>query len=96
MLHVDANEALAFAKKATEAGLLFFTVHALERMQERLATHKDVHAAIASSDVAVPSEDGPNRWVLCGGYDIDGCGLRVVVAIDDGVVTVAIVTIYPP
>lgn len=71
-------------------------MHALERMQERLATHADVHAAIASSDVAVPSDDGPNRWVLCGGCDIDDCGLRVVVAIDDGIVAVAIVTIYPP
>lgn len=93
---MDADEALAFAKQAAEGSRLFFTVHALERMQERLATSEDVHAAIASSDVAVPSEDGPNRWILCGGYDIDDCGLRVVVAIDDGVVTVTIVTIYPP
>jgi hypothetical protein len=65
-------------------------------MQERLATHADVHNAVTTSDVAVQSEDGPNRWVLVGGCDLDECGLKVVVAIDeDGVVTVTVVTVYP-
>ena len=96
MLHVDAPEALDIARTAASRGALYFSGHALERMQERLVTHADVQAAIGSSDVAVPSDDGPNRWVLCGGIDLDDCGLRVVVAIDDGAVLVTIVTVYPP
>lgn len=96
MLHVDAPEALDIARLAASRGALYFSGHALERMQERLVTHADVQAAIGTSDVAVPSDDGPNRWILCGGIDLDECGLRVVVAIDDGVVLVTIVTVYPP
>jgi len=57
----------------------------------------DVLQAVRTADVAVPSDDGPNRWLLCGGGDIDDCELRVVVAIDDGgVVTVTVVTVFSP
>lgn len=93
---VDAAEALERAQRAADRWLLYFTVHATERMQERLATHADVRHAVMTADLAVVSDDGPNRWVLCGGYDLDDCGLRVVVAIDGDTVTVAIVTVYPP
>jgi hypothetical protein len=93
---VDAAEALDRAQRAAQQWLLYFTLHATKRMQERLATHADVRHAVITADLAVVSDDGPNRWVLCGGHDLDDCGLRVVVAIDDGTVTVAIVTVYPP
>jgi hypothetical protein len=66
-------------------------------MQERLANEADVRHAVITSDVAAVSDDGPNRWLLCGGVDLDDCGLRVVVAIDDdGGVTVTVVTVFPP
>jgi hypothetical protein len=93
---VTADEALSIARAAAEADRLRFSRHALERMQERTATHADVRQAVRTCDVAVPSEDGPNRWKLCGGGDLDDCELRVVVAIDDeGEVIVTVVTVHP-
>jgi hypothetical protein len=94
---VTADDALAIAQTAAKTNTLRFTRHATERMQERLATHADVREAVRTADVAVPSENGPNRWMLCGGGDLDGCELRAVVAIDDNeVVTVTVVTVFPP
>jgi hypothetical protein len=94
---VTPAEALNIAQAAAHANRLRFTRHATERMQERSATHADVLQAVRTADVAVPSDDGPNRWLLCGGGDIDDCELRVVVAIDDdGVVTVTVVTVFRP
>jgi hypothetical protein len=93
---VTADEALEIAHAAAQANRLRFTRHATERMHERTATHADVREAVRTADVAAPSDDGPNRWLLCGGGDLDGCELRIVVAIDDdGAVTVTVVTVYP-
>lgn len=52
-------------------------------MQQRTATHADVRQAIRTADFAVPSDDGPNRWLLCGGADLLDCELRAVVAISE-------------
>ena len=94
---MTAEDALRIARDAAAADRLRFTGHATERMQERLATKDDVRQALQTADVAVPSEDGPNRWLLCGGSDIDGCELRAVVAIHEGgSVTVTVVTVFPP
>ena len=66
-------------------------------MQERLATQADVRQAVQTADVAAPSDDGPNRWIIAGGCDLSDCELRAVVAIDDeGAVTVTVVTVFPP
>ena len=65
-------------------------------MQERIATRADVREAVRTADVAVRSDDGPNRWMLCGGADLDDCELRVVISVDEGgEVTVIVVTVYP-
>jgi len=95
MVQVTAAEALRTARAAADANRLRFTRHATERMQERTATHADVREAVRTADTAVPSDDGPNRWLLCGGGDLDECELRVVVAIDEGEVTVTVVTVFP-
>jgi len=95
---VTADEALRIARAAAEANRLKYSpIHAPQRMQERLATQADVRQAVLTSDVAFPSGDGPNRWQLCGGGDLDDCELRVVVAIDDNdEVTVTVITVFPP
>jgi hypothetical protein len=94
---VTADEALGYAKAAAERDELYFRVHASERMQQRIATHADVRNAITTADTAVESpKDGPDRWLICGGCDLDDCGLRVLVAIDeDYVVTVSVVSVWP-
>jgi hypothetical protein len=95
---VTADEALKIARAAAEANRLRYSpIHALQRMQERLATQADVREAVRTADIAVRSDDGPNRWQLAGGADLDGCELRVVVAIgDDEQVTVTVITVFPP
>lgn len=94
---MNAAEALRIAQAAAQANGLRFSRHATERMQERTATRDDVREAIRMADVAVPSDDGPNRWLLCGGADLDDCELRAVVAIDEEErVTVTVVTVFPP
>lgn len=95
---MTVDEALQIARAAAEANRLRYSpIHAPQRMQERLATQADVRQAVRTADVAVPSEDGPNRWQLAGGSDLDDCELRVVVAIDeDEEVTVTVITVFPP
>ncbi len=93
---MNADEAIKVAQDAAERQRLRYSFHATERMQERRATQADVQSAVISADVAVPSDDGANRWLLLGGQDVDGCELRVVVAIDDGTVWVTVVTVFPP
>ena len=95
---MTADEALRIARAAAEANRLRYSpIHAPQRMQERLATQGDVRQAVRTADVAFASDDGPNRWQLCGGGDLDDCELRVVVAIDeDEEVTVTVITVFPP
>lgn len=93
---MTADEALYIAQAAAEADELFISDHAQARGAQRQATAADIREAILTADVAAPSEDGPNRWLLVGGCDLDGCGLRIVVAIDkDECVTVTVVTVFP-
>lgn len=78
-----------------KAGALRFSKHSLERGDERSASIEDVYCAVLSADVAVLSKDAPNRWILAGGCDTTGCGLRVVVAIDEyEIVTVTVVSLW--
>ncbi len=93
---VTADEVLKVAQDAAEGHRLRYSVHATQRMQERQASQADVRSAVIAADVATPSDDGPNRWLLCGGQDVDGCELRVIVAIDGDTVWVTVVTVFPP
>ena len=94
---MTADDALRYAKDAADRDELYFRIHASDRMQQRIATHADVRQAIMTADVAVESsKDGPDRWLICGGHDLDDCGLRVLVAIDeDYVVTVSVISVWP-
>lgn len=95
LAHVNSGEALEIAQKAAELDALFYSFHSEQRGLERLCSQADAREAVRTADVAMASPDGPNRWVLAGGCDLDGCGRRLVVAIDeDENVTVTVVTVY--
>ena len=48
-------------------------------MKERKAQLEDVREAILTATAATPSDDGPDRWVISGGRDLDNDALTVVV-----------------
>lgn len=94
---MTADEALEHAHRAAERDELYYTVHANQRIDQRICTRADARNAVLTADVAVRSDHAPNKWVLAGGCDLDGDARRLVVAIDedDGTVTVDVVTVYP-
>jgi Domain of unknown function (DUF4258) len=61
-------------------------------MKERKAQLEDIREAILTAKAAVPSDDGPERWVIGGGRDLDGYELTVVVKLSGG--NVWVVTVY--
>jgi hypothetical protein len=96
LLFVTADEALEIARAAARDDSFYVSDHAQERGAERWASDADIRNGMLTADVAAQSNDGPNRWVLAGGCDIDGCGLRLVIAIDMyEQATVTVVTVYP-
>jgi Domain of unknown function (DUF4258) len=70
--------------------MLVYTQHALDRMARRNATRYDVRNALATCTTASASTDGPGRWKMTGGVDLDGDALSVVVALDGGVIVVTL------
>lgn len=94
------DEALEIAHAAVASEklrIIAFSDHALERMPGRSASAADVREAVRTADIAVASDQGPNRWELHGGCDLDECGLVPVVAIEvDAETHVTVVTILYP
>lgn len=86
---MEAAAALALAKECAAAGMVRFVGHALQRMNERGATARDVIHALETATRARPS-DKPGRWRLQGGEDLDGEDLTVVVAFDGEVVVITL------
>ena len=90
---MDASQALELAKGAARVRQLRFVgPHVTGRMSERQATRDDVVEAVRTASSAAVSDDGPGRWVIKGGADLDGDELSVVVRIDGNCVWV--VTIF--
>ncbi|MBN1608274.1 MAG: DUF4258 domain-containing protein [Polyangiaceae bacterium] len=90
---MDASQALEIAKGAARVRRLRFVgPHVTDRMNERQATREDIVEAVRTATTATVSTDGPGRWRIAGGVDLDGDDLSVVVRIDGNFVWV--VTIF--
>lgn len=79
---VTPDEILKFVQGAARLRQLRVLVgHTTQRMNERNAPLADVREAILTATSASPSDDGPGRWLLIGGIDLDGDPLSVVVKV---------------
>ena len=90
---MDADEALEFAKGAARVRQLRIVgKHVTDRMNERQVGREDIVEAVRTATTARASPDGPGRWIISGGVDLDRDDLSVVVKIDGNCVWV--VTIF--
>jgi len=90
MLHVMTGaeaEALSEVRALASAWRIRYGAHALERMDERGASRRDVQAALVSADCC-RAQSG-RRWKVTG-VDRDGDDLTVVVVIEGAVVVVTV------
>jgi len=86
---MDGRGALELAKECAAAGLVRFTLHARERMDERGALPRDVVNAICTAKRAGQGNQ-EGRWVLRGGVDEEGEDLAVVVAFEGDVLVITL------
>jgi hypothetical protein len=90
---VTPDEVFGFVRGAARLRVLrVLGGHVTARMNERNVQLSDIREAIFTATSIRPSEDGPNRWVLSGGADLDGHSLTVVVKVSGN--AVCIVTTY--
>ena len=82
-------KALAEIKRLAEGGQVEFSPHAQQRMRQRRVFIDDVFNAIRTSTSAEP--EATARYVVSGGTDIDGDGLRVVVTIEADLVIITVI-----
>jgi len=61
-------------------------------MEQRSVQLEDIREAILTATTIDISDDGPNRWVLSGGSDLDGDPLKVVVKLTGN--TTWVVTVF--
>ncbi len=79
-------------KRLAGLGRIFFSIHALEKMDERGANHQDVQNALATATAANYQSDRDN-YKVTGGVDMDGDDLRVIVDVNTDI-EVVIVTVF--
>jgi hypothetical protein len=85
----SSAKALADVRGYASAGRIVVTFHAERRMGERGATHPDVrHALVKATGCTRAQRQG--CWEVHG-PDLDGDDLKLIVAIEDGVI---VVTLY--
>ncbi len=87
------EEVLKFVQGAARLKQIRFAIgHATARMQQRNAQLEDIRETILTATSAIPSDDGPDRWVIGGGCDLDSDPLTVVVKLSSN--NVWVVTVY--
>jgi hypothetical protein len=90
---VTPDEILKFVQGAARLRQIRFAIgHPTARMQQRKAQLEDIREAILTATAATPSDDGPGRWVIGGGRDLDTDTLTVIVKLSGNAVWV--VTVY--
>jgi hypothetical protein len=90
---VTPDEILKFVQGAARLRQIRVALgHPTTRMQQRQAQLEDIREAILSATSAAIGDDGPDRWVIGGGRDLDGDPLTVVVKLREN--TVWVVTVF--
>jgi hypothetical protein len=89
---VTPDEILKFVQGAARLRQIQVALgHPTTRMQQRKAQLEDIREAILTATSAVISNDGPDRWSIVGGRDLDGDPLTVVAKVSGNVVWVVTV-----
>jgi hypothetical protein len=68
---------------------IHFGSHALDRMEERNATHGDVRSALTSAILATFQPDN-GHWKITGGKDRSGDALDMAVVFENGLVVITV------
>ena len=90
---VTPSEVLVFVQGAARLRQIRIALgHATARMSERSAQLEDIREAILTATNITSSDDGPDRWVISGGRDLDGDALKVVVKLSGN--TTWVVTVF--
>lgn len=84
------EEALREAKGYAGANRIRIGAHARLRMRERGAQVGDLRRALMTAASAKASPDGPGRWIIQGGVDLDDEELTLVVVFEDECVVVTL------
>lgn len=80
------DEILKFVQGAARLRQIrFASGHPTARMQQRKAQPEDIREAILTATAATPSGNGPGRWVISGGRDLDSDALTVIVIVSGNV-----------
>ena len=80
-VYFSPERALEEARRVGRLGQFGLSRHAIERMEERNVTRRDIGHALTRATAA--TEDG-ERWRLAGGSDLEGDPLTVVLVFVGG------------